>query len=80
MLAATLGHVELVKLLSKYEMKLKTNAGSTALMKAAYFNQEACIPYLLEEADINTESGKTAIDYAAEKGNDSIITMILESN
>lgn len=88
MIATWHGHLNLVKLLVEngaYINQQDMKNGFTALMKAVFHKEDASIlKYLLEHgADKNIMSfkdKKTALDYAYDRGNEELISMLKESD
>lgn len=67
--AAMRGHRDVVRLLSKYELRLQDNHGRTALMFAAEHLHSRVLEFLVSEVDLKDHDNKSAIDYLPSRTN-----------
>ena len=64
MWAAINDRTEIVKILLGYEKGMQNEWGNTALVEAVRYNHIGAVRLLLDEKDIRSKDGKTALDIA----------------
>jgi ankyrin repeat protein len=61
--------------------KIRQSDGSNALMQAAYYGRTEAVTKLMErgaELELMDKAGNTAMDYAANRGHEEIVMLLLE--